>query len=124
MKDEPTQPLDLQQLSFDYALHAIKLYQFVQQTKDDTGQIIGKEYLQAAIAIGCHLRETQKTLECQEKYQVAQKEARKSIFLLQLLAGAKLVPQNRISALIMETKDLLAAMAAIDSEDEPIHPTN
>ncbi len=124
MKDESTQTLDLQQLSFDYALHAIKLYQFVQQTKDDTGQIIGKEYLQAAIAIGCHLRETQKTIECEDKYQIAQKEARKSIFLLQLLAGAEIVPQNRISTLITQTKDLLAAIAAITSEDEPLNPTN
>lgn len=59
MNDEKQKFWDIRERSFEYALRAIKLYQFLQEVKDGTGWIIGKQYLRAATSIGANVEEAQ-----------------------------------------------------------------
>jgi len=45
MEDEKERVWDIRERSFQYALRAIKLYQALQERKDGTGWILGKQSL-------------------------------------------------------------------------------
>ncbi|WP_460203819.1 hypothetical protein [Scytonema sp. NUACC21] len=45
MTQEQQKYRDIGERSFEYALRAIKLYQFLQEGKDQAGNIISKQYL-------------------------------------------------------------------------------
>ena len=49
MKDEKERVWDIHKRSFQYALRAIKLYQALQERKDGTGWILGKQSLRSAL---------------------------------------------------------------------------
>ncbi len=116
MNDETQKFWDIRERSFEYALRAIKLYQFLQEVKDGTGWIIGKQYLRAATSIGANVEEAQSgesRADFIHKYSIAQKEARESLYWLRLLAQSGLVPSNRLASLIKETEEIIAVITAI-----------
>ena len=47
------------------------------------------------------------------KMSISQKEARESLYWLQLLEKSELVPKNRIQSLIQETQELIAVITTI-----------
>jgi len=49
MKDEKERVWDMRKRSFQYALRAIKLYQALQERKDGTGWMLGKQSLRSAL---------------------------------------------------------------------------
>ncbi len=53
------EPRDIRKRSYQYALRAIRLYQYLQKQRDSAGWIIGKQYLRAATSIGANLEEAQ-----------------------------------------------------------------
>ncbi len=59
MSEEKQKPLNIRERSLEYALRAIKLYQFLKEGKDEAGHIIGKQYLRSATSIGANLEEGQ-----------------------------------------------------------------
>jgi len=91
-------------------------HQFLQEVKDGTGWIIGKQYLRAATSIGANVEEAQSgesRADFIHKYSIAQKEARESLYWLRLLAQSGLVPSNRLASLIKETEEIIAVITAI-----------
>ena len=113
---EGEQPREIRARTFAYALRAVKLYQHLQSKKDGAGWILGKQFLRAATSIGANLAEAQAgetRADFIHKLAIAQKEARESLFWLQLLSESKIVGTARLSPLVRETEELFAVITAI-----------
>ena len=109
-------PKDIRKRSFQYALRAIRLYQFLQKGKDGAGWILGKQYLRAATSIGANVEEAQSgetKADFIHKYGIAQKETKESHYWLRLMADSEVVPAKRLSPLMRETEELYAVITAI-----------
>ncbi|MDZ7958352.1 MAG: four helix bundle protein [Aulosira sp. DedQUE10] len=116
MSEEREKPLNIRERSFEYALRAIKLYQFLKEKKDEAGDIIGKQYLRCATSIGANIEEAQSgesRADFIHKYSIAQKEARESLYWLRILAKSEIVPLHRLILLINETEELIAVITTI-----------
>jgi four helix bundle protein len=116
MGERKQEPLDIRERSFEYALRAIKLYQFLKHKQDEAGEIIGKQYLRSATSIGANIEEAQSgesRADFIHKYSIAQKEARESLYWLRILAKAEIVPLQRLTLLINETEELIAIITTI-----------
>lgn len=116
MTQEKQQPWDIRERSFEYALRAIKLYQFLHEGKDQAGYIIAKQYLRAATSIGANVEEAQSgesRADFIHKYSIAQKEARESSYWLRLLAKSNIVPIQRLTLLMTENEELVAIITTI-----------
>ncbi len=110
------QPREIRARSFAYALRAIKLYQFLQARKDGAGWILGKQYLRSASSIGANIAEAQageSRLDFIHKLGIAQKEARESLYWLQLLSASGIVRMEKMKPLMRETEELVAIITAI-----------
>jgi four helix bundle protein len=109
-------PKEIRARTFAYALRAVKLYQHLQAKRDGAGWVLGKQYLRAATSIGANMAEAQAgetRADFIHKLGIAQKEARESLFWLQLLSESKLVGTARLSPLVRETEELIAVITAI-----------
>ena len=109
-------PKDIRKRSFQYALRAINLYQFLQEGKDGAGWILSKQYLRAATSIGANIEEAQSgetKADFIHKYGIAQKEAKESHYWLRLMAESEVVPTKRLSPLMRETEELFAVITTI-----------
>ena len=109
-------PADIRARSFRYAVRAVKLYRFLQDRKDGAGWVIGKQYLRSATSIGANLQEAtsaESRPDFIHKYGIAQKEARESLYWLQLMAEAGVVSRTRLGPLIRETEELISILTAI-----------
>ncbi|MGA8186125.1 MAG: four helix bundle protein [Terriglobia bacterium] len=119
MKDErkpQDRPVDIRSRSFQYALRALKLYRYLAEQKDGAAWLLAKQYVRAATSIGANLQEAlsgESRADFIHKYAVAQKEARESIYWLELMAESSLVPRSRLDPLIQETNKLIAILTTI-----------
>jgi four helix bundle protein len=119
MKDErkpQDRPVDIRRRSFQYALRALKLYHYLAEQKDGAGWLLAKQYVRAATSIGANLQEAlsgESRADFIHKYGVAQKEARESLYWLELMAESGLVPRSRLDPLIQETNELVAIITKI-----------
>jgi four helix bundle protein len=110
------EPLDIRKRAYQYALRAIRLYQYLQKQRDSAGWIIGKQYLRAATSIGANLEEAQASesrADFAHKLGIAQKEARECLFWLRLLTDSRILPNARLKLLTKETDELIAVITAI-----------
>ena len=110
------QPPDIRKRAFEYALRAIKLYQYVQEKGDAAARIIGRQYLRSATSIGANLQEAQageSKADFIHKCGIAQKEARESLYWLRLLCESALVPERKLALLIRENEELMAIISKI-----------
>ena len=119
MKDESKPelpPTDIRKRSFQYALRALKLHRYLAGQKDGSAWLLAKQYVRAATSIGATLQEAlsgESRADFIHKYGVAQKEARESLYWLELMAEGGLVPRSRLDPLIQETNELVAIITAI-----------
>jgi four helix bundle protein len=114
-KPEPP-PADIRKRSFQYALRALKLYRYLASQKDGSAWLLAKQYVRAATSIGANLQEAlsgESRADFIHKYAVAQKEARESLYWLELMAESGLVPRSRLDPLIQETNELIAILTTI-----------
>ncbi len=99
-------PVDIRTRLLRYAVRAVNLYRYLQAQTDGAGWVIGKQYLRSATSIGANLQEA-KSAESRadfiHKYGLAQKEARESLYWLQLMAESELLPRTRLDPLLQET---------------------
>ena len=110
------QVVDIRVRAMQYAVRAIKLFRHLSRLKDDVAGIIGKQYLRSATSIGANLVEGlsgESRRDFIHKYSIAQKEARESLYWLNLLVLGEVVPQKRVANLIDETNQLIAILTAI-----------
>ncbi|MBD6616403.1 four helix bundle protein [Komarekiella sp. 'clone 1'] len=116
MSEENIKTWDIRERSFEYALRAIKLFEFLQQEKYGAGYIIGKQYLRSATSIGANIQEAQSgesKADFIHKFSIAQKEARESLYWLRLLVKSAIVSSDRLTNLIQETQELIAVITKI-----------
>ena len=114
--NEAQPPLDIRKRSFRYVLRAIKLHRALQERKDGTCWILGKQYLRSATSIGANIEEAQAgetRADFIHKYGIAQKEAKESHYWLRLLAESGIVPVRLLTPLMRETEELYAVITAI-----------
>jgi four helix bundle protein len=114
MSDRESQ--DIRKRAYQYAMRAIRLFQYLQKQKDSAGWILGKQYLRAATSIGANIEEAQASesrADFVHKVGIAQKEARESLFWLRLLADSRIVSNSRLKPLKKETEELIAVITAI-----------
>jgi four helix bundle protein len=94
----------------------LKLYRYLAEQKDGGGWLLAKQYVRAATSIGANLQEAlsgESRADFIHKYGVAQKEARESLYWLELMAESSLVPRSRLDPLIQETNELIAILTTI-----------
>lgn len=104
----------IKEQSFNYALQAIKLCQFLQEAKDPIGQFFGTQYLQSVTLMGTQLEAIEFDItpkDLQHHCTIARQAAKKSLYLLRLLAKANIVPPNRIMPLITATEVLITLIS-------------
>ena len=107
---------DIRERAFQYALRAIKLFQFLQKQKDGAGWILGKQYMRAACSIGANIEEAQSAesrADFVHKLGIAEKEARESLYWLRLTLGSGIVSTDKLAPLLTETGELIAVIASI-----------
>ena len=116
MKEEAKKARDIRERTFEYALRAIKLYQYLIKRREGAASLIGRQFFKSATSIGANLEEAmsgESRADFIHKNGIAQKEARESLYWLKLLAASELVPQARLEPLLQETKEILAIITAI-----------
>jgi four helix bundle protein len=104
------------QRSFQYALRAIKLYRFLQDTRDGAAWILAKQYLRAATSIGANIEEAQSgesRADFIHKYGIAQKEAKESLYWVRLMSESQIIHRRRLQPLMKETEEIFAIITAI-----------
>ena len=97
-------------------MEAIKLYQHVYDEKSGAGRILGKQYLRSATSIGANIEEAQSgesKADFIHKFNIAQKEAKESLYWLRLLEKSSFVSNNRIHFIMKETDEIIAIITSI-----------
>jgi four helix bundle protein len=115
-KRKNAEPRDIRQRSFEYALRAVRLFQYLQKQKDGAGWVLGKQYLRSATFVGANVEEAQASespADFVHKLGIAQKEARESLFWIRLLAQSRVVPAPRMAPLLCEIEELVAILTSI-----------
>ena len=112
MNDEGGQD-DLRQRTKQFALRVVKLYQALPTS--GAGAILGKQVLRSGTSVGAHHREafrSRTTAEFVSKMEVGTQELDETLYWLEILAEAGIVPSDRLHALSDEAEQLLAIFTA------------
>ncbi|MDT0630359.1 four helix bundle protein [Rubrivirga litoralis] len=99
-----------------YGVRAVRLFRALQESSDRAGWVIGKQFLRSATSIGANVAEAQageSRKDFVHKLQIAQKEARESLYWLRLLAEAEVTAPSRLRGITRETDELVAILTAI-----------
>ncbi len=109
-------PWDIRERAFQYALRAIKLFQYLEDRRDRAGWILARQFLRSATSIGANLEEAphgESRADFVHKYGIAQKEARESLYWLHLLGASAILPEKRVQPLMKETEEITSIITAI-----------
>ena len=109
-------PKNIQERSLEYGVRAVKLFRFLQKSRDVAGITVAKQFLRSATSIGANLEEAnaaETKADFIHKCSIAQKEARECLYWLRLMTKAEIVKPSRIDDLIVETNELVAVITAI-----------
>ena len=107
---------DIGERTLAYGVRAVRLFRVLQESNDRAGWVIGKQYLRSATSIGANVTEAQAGESRKDfihKLQIAQKEARESLYWLRLLAEAEVLPPPRLHGITEETSEIVAILTAI-----------
>ncbi len=117
MNDERIRaPRDIEQRTLAYAVRAIKLVRFLETTRDSASQVISKQFLRSATAIGANLSEAESAETKPDfihKCAIALKEARECLYWLRLMAAAELIEERRLVEFLKETNQIVAILTTI-----------
>jgi len=107
-----TELRDLGERLLEYGARIIRLVEYLPKTL--VGRRIGDQLLRSGMAAGANYEEAQageSRVDFVHKLQLALKELRESNYWLRLLAKAKVLPAERLFALIDESKQLIAILS-------------
>lgn len=91
------------------ALRIIKMVQALPQ--EPSAAIIGKQILRSATSVGANYRaacRAKSTADMITKLKIVEEEADETLYWLELLVEAEIVPKNRLEALMQETNEIVA----------------
>jgi four helix bundle protein len=127
MKKTDDAPVDIRTRSFKYACRAIRLYQYLQDQKDRAGWVIGQQYLRSSTSVGANLQEARSAesrADFIHKCGLAQKEARESLYWLQLLCETEIVPKRKLQPMMQETDEILSIITSIIVSSKKSRPSS
>jgi four helix bundle protein len=94
-------------------LRVIKLVESLPAT--DTGHIIGRQLLRCGTSVGANYRaacRAKSTADIINKLKIVEEEADETLYWLELLVEAELLPQSRLGALMAEVDEITAMTVA------------
>ncbi|HEY84822.1 MAG TPA: four helix bundle protein [Chloroflexi bacterium] len=95
---------------------AIRIIRVVKALPNDlVGQVIAKQLLRAGTSIGANYRaacRAKSTADMINKFKIVEEEADETLYWLELLIEAEILPQSRLSGLITETDEIVAMTVA------------
>ncbi|MGI8883857.1 MAG: four helix bundle protein [Pyrinomonadaceae bacterium] len=95
------------------ALRVIRLIESLPNT--NSAQIIGKQLLRSATSVGANYRAAcrgKSTADILHKLAIVEEEADESLYWLELLIEANIVPENKLSPLMKDTNEIVAMVVA------------
>jgi len=112
---ERQKPKDIRERPFQYALRVVGLYQHLER-QGGAGRIIGAQLLRSATSVGANVEEARTGNSRKEyayRFDVAQRQAKESLYWLRLLAESGVVPAARLDGLMAEADELIAIITTI-----------
>jgi four helix bundle protein len=103
--------IDIKTRTREFALRIINVHTALPQTT--VAQVIGNQLLRAGTSVGAHYREASRsrsTAEFIAKIEVGVQELEESIYWLELILAAELLPQPRLASLMQEANELIAIL--------------
>ena len=79
--------------------------------KNTTAEIIGRQLLRSAISVGANYRaacRAKSTADIINKLKIVEEEADETLYWLELLAEAEIIPATRLKELMAETDEIIA----------------
>jgi four helix bundle protein len=104
---------DLKKRTKAFALRVIKLIESLPNTR--TADVIGRQLLRSATSVGANYRaacRARSNADFISKMGVVEEEADESIYWMELLIDGGIVPEQKLSALIVEGNELVAITVA------------
>lgn len=109
-------PPELKPRTKEFALRVIRMYSKLAKN-DAVAQVLGKQVLRSGTSVGANYREASRgrsKAEFISKIGDCLKEIEETEYWLELLADSGCVPQTKLSALLDETRQLIAIFTTID----------
>ncbi len=100
---------DLRARTTEFALRIIRLYSSLPRTTE--AQVLGKQLLRCGTSVGAHYHEATRARSAAEfvsKIECGLQELEESIYWLELLTAANIVPASRLRPLLQEAEELMA----------------
>jgi four helix bundle protein len=105
---------ELKQRTKTFALRAIKLVEALPRSR--TAEVIGRQLLRSATSVGANYRAAgrgRSRAEFVAKLGIVEEEADESIYWLELVVEASLLPAKQVDALLQEAHELTAIFTAM-----------
>ena len=109
-------PRDIGERTLEYAVRTVRLFRVLQAQDDRAGWVVGNQFLRSATSIGANVAEArsgESRKDFVHKLQIAQKEARESLYWLDVLGRAGILDTGRLAGLRQETDEIISVLTAI-----------
>ncbi|GAB3982217.1 four helix bundle protein [Spirosoma terrae] len=103
---------DFKKRTKDFVLRSIRVFQALPQT--DEARIIGRQFLRSASSTGANYRavcRARSKAEFYAKLSVTVEEADESLFWMEIMAEAKIIPTNRLESLMQEATEIIKVLS-------------
>ena len=114
---EPEGPAyDIERRTLAFGVRAVTLFRALQAQPDRSGWIVGRQFLRSATLVGANVAEAragESSRDFLHKLQIAQREARESLYWLRLMTDAAMLPPERLAPLTQEADEILRILVAI-----------
>ena len=110
------EPQNLRIRVMDFSLAVIRFFRLLDAYHDNISSILGKQLLKSATSIGANIEEAQAAesrADFIHKYGIAQKEARETLYWLQLIQKADCIQEKEINPLLQEVNELISIITII-----------
>ncbi len=113
MQDKIEFVQQMQKRTKDFALRSIRLFQALPKTEE--ARIIGKQYLRSSTSMAANYRAVCRARSQPEffaKFSIVVEETDESLFWLEIMVEAQILPEPKLAGLITEVTELLAIFAS------------
>ncbi len=104
---------DLRQRTKNFGLRVIRMWKYLPKTT--VAQVLGKQLLRSATSVAANYRAAciaKSDADFYHKIKICQEESDECILWLEYLIEGEILPENKLSALLDEAKQLAAIMTA------------